>query len=79
MTVISKNMGKKTLGIYIFSIAFSSIILGILLDKVWGLFHVKEIGHIMAHRGFIPQWAEITSSVMLAALIIYNALKRSRG
>ncbi|MFC1549112.1 permease, partial [Candidatus Omnitrophota bacterium] len=72
MTLISKQMGKKALAIYLFSIAISSILLGLLLDAIWGIFNKGDIERIIVHRGFLPDWVGVVSSVVLLVLIVYN-------
>jgi uncharacterized membrane protein YraQ (UPF0718 family) len=76
MMIVSKNLGRRALVIYLGSIALSSIALGLLLDKFYMYFYQGEMIHaIMRHREFMPDLARKGASVMLLALIIYGFLK----
>ena len=81
MTVVSKQMGKKALAIYLFSIAASSILLGLLLDRLWGIFNVGDITHVMHEGGILPGWVEVSCSAVLLVLIVLHfsaRMKRKR-
>lgn len=75
MTLIGHELGKKALAIYIGSIAVSSIALGLLLDKLWGIFGTG-ITETMHHGELVPAWVGISCSVLLVMLILLNYLKR---
>lgn len=74
MMVVAKNMGAKTLVIYLGSIAFGSIVLGIFLDKIYLYFYQAEsFRFILQHREMIPAWIKMSASVILFVLIIKGA------
>jgi uncharacterized membrane protein YraQ (UPF0718 family) len=76
MTVVAKNIGRKALAIYLGSIVFSSIALGLLLDMIFAYFYKGEaIRTLMPHRELLPGWLEIGASIILVTLIIYNFLR----
>jgi uncharacterized membrane protein YraQ (UPF0718 family) len=73
MTVVAKNLGRKALVIYLSSIAFCSIALGLLLDAIFAYFyHGEAVRTLMPHRELLPGWLEVGASIVLVALIIYN-------
>jgi len=75
ITVINKVMGKKTLFSYLGSIIGGALFFGVLIDnflpREW--FQIINMGHIEhSHEGhfMLPQWFQITSSIILTLLII---------
>jgi uncharacterized membrane protein YraQ (UPF0718 family) len=75
MTVVSKQMGKKALAIYLSSIAVSSLALGALLDVIWNIFNKEGLKRMMEHQGAMPDWVGIASSIILVSLIFYAMFK----
>jgi uncharacterized membrane protein YraQ (UPF0718 family) len=71
ITVISKYIGKKATVIYLGAIILSSVGLGMLINKIEGVFGGIEVAEIMQHK-MIPGWVEITASVVLVVCIGYN-------
>ena len=80
MTVISRNIGRKALIIYLVSIALCSVMMGGLLDRLWDFFQMKEMGLLIVHRTFLPGWLKTGSMAVLIFLIAFNMLfvKRCR-
>jgi len=72
ITVISKHIGKKALVIYLFSIAVSSVLMGLLLDSIWGVFHVGSADRVMRHTVLMPGWLDLGATVVLLTLIGYT-------
>ena len=73
MTVVAKNIGKAALAIYLGSIAFCSIAMGLVLDWIYQYFyHGEAVSTLMPHRELLPEWVGITSAIVLIALIIFN-------
>ncbi len=76
MMFVAKSMGRKALAIYLGSIAFSSIALGLLLDRVYMYFYEAElVRYILPHREIVPGPVGTAASVILIALIIFNLVK----
>jgi hypothetical protein len=77
MAVVSSNMGKKALAIYLFSIISGSIMLGFMLDLTGygaaGILPAAQAGHSGHH---IQTFAETISSVALFLLIVYGFFSR---
>ena len=79
MMVISKNMGLKSLVIYLGSIVVCSISLGFLLDKIFMYFYKTDIiKSLIHHRELVPASLGLVSSVVLFLLILYNLLQKIR-
>lgn len=76
ITVIGRELGKKTIFVFLSSIVFCSISLGLLLDYLLGVFSIDITQQIMQHGKIIPEWIEIVASVILVSLILYLSLKR---
>lgn len=72
MAVIGKNMGNKTLWIYLTSLVVGSLLFGLVIDYFlpanWFL---PLIGteHMHEH-GFLPYWFEVASAIVLILLIL---------
>jgi uncharacterized membrane protein YraQ (UPF0718 family) len=77
MTIVSKQMGRKALFIYLVSIAISSIFLGVLLDVIWNAFNKDGIKRIMEHYGAMPDWVGLAASVVLVLLILYAMAQKT--
>lgn len=76
MTVIGKYMGKRALFIYIFSIAFSSLFLGISLDWIWKLFKIGDFKTIIGyHKSMLPYEVQLICSIFLLSLIVFSFVK----
>ena len=70
MSVVAKNMGRKALIVYLGAIAFSSIAMGLLLNKIYAYFFETDSIHMMLqHRRIIPEWAGVAASIILLLLI----------
>ena len=76
MSVIAKNIGNKSLVIYLGSIIICSIGLGLALDKVYYFFYKDDVVSFMIHQHeLIPGWVGAAAGVVLCALIVYNIAK----
>ncbi|MFH1395101.1 MAG: SO_0444 family Cu/Zn efflux transporter [Candidatus Omnitrophota bacterium] len=79
MTVVAKNMGIKALIVYLGSIIVSSIVLGIVLNKIYFYFYKEELFKLMLHhRILIPAEVRMISSIVLLLLIGYNLFSNSK-
>jgi copper ion binding protein len=76
VTVISKYLGTRTSIIYLTSIAFSSVGLALLLDKVWLWLGLNLAGEHAAGHGMLPQWLEIGGAILILLLAISIPLRR---
>ena len=76
MMIISKNMGKKALAIYLSSIAVCSVLLGYLLDGVWKFFQPEELKYVIHEKMLFPGWLGVVSSIVLIVLVAYSFLQK---
>jgi len=78
MMVVAKNLGKKSLLIYLGAIICGSVGLGALLDVVYSYFNQIGAVHLMPHqRPILPDWASISTSVLLVLFIFLNYFKNT--
>jgi uncharacterized membrane protein YraQ (UPF0718 family) len=77
MTLIAKEMGKRELLIYIFSIAVSSVAFGLVLDVFSGYISIPSMRKAPYSTGHAAGIVELISSVVLVAFILYNLLSAS--
>jgi len=68
--MIGKEMGKKTTGIYLASIAVTSILMGTLLNWIYGYWGINPLAAMGEATDTIPDIIKIIGSVALAILII---------
>ena len=78
MTVIGKNLGNKTLWIYLSSIIAGSLLFGLIIDHFlpgsWFL-PVSIIAQGHTHD-ILPQWLEIGSAIVLTLLLINSFIQQ---
>lgn len=75
LTVIGKELGKKTILVFLGSVIFCSITLGILLNYALSIFSIDISSHLMAKHTFIPQWLEVAASIILVVGIFSNIFR----
>jgi len=75
ITVLAKELGKKSVAIYLLSISIISILAGMLLNQIWGMFTFQENILVAMHHEILPQWVEVGSSLVLLSLITRIYLK----
>ena len=71
ISMISGLFGKKSLLIYLSSIAICSIILGLFTDMIYYGMGVSATANAGQAANIIPYYIQISSAVILAALIIF--------
>lgn len=78
MAVIGKTLGRSTLAVYLAVITGGALVFGHLINTLlpgeWFMqaFHLQHHGHA-AH--FIPGWLETSSSIVLAALVLFSLIR----
>ncbi|MBW1678846.1 MAG: SO_0444 family Cu/Zn efflux transporter [Deltaproteobacteria bacterium] len=75
ITVLARELGKKAVAIYLISISIASILLGMLLNQIWGMFALQESLLTAMPKEFLPRWMEIGSSLILLSLITLSFLR----
>jgi len=76
LSFVGGKLGKKTLLIYLFSIIFTSIIFGLLIDYIWRIFG-RNINLIIGNMSMLPDWFKIGSAVILVFLILKGIFKKT--
>ncbi|PLX12061.1 MAG: heavy metal-associated domain-containing protein [Marinilabiliales bacterium] len=71
MTVVGKNLGRKTLIIYLSTIIAGSLIFGFIIDTFLPGNWFLPLASIMGHEhGLLPHWFNVLSAVALVAFLI---------
>ena len=74
ITVIGKNLGKKTLTVYLATLVIGSLVFGLLIDNFlpgsW--FSPLSIINDMHGNHLLPQWLVFSSTLLLVLLIAYS-------
>jgi copper chaperone CopZ len=78
MTVIGKNMGRKTLTIYLASLIAGALLFGLVIDYLlpgnwFSPLALMEGGHV--HQ-LLPEWLKYGSAVIMTLLLIYSFYTR---
>ncbi len=77
MTVIGKNLGKKTLAIYMSSLIVGSLLFGLLIDYFLpGSWFLPLVGMGEHSHEILPEWLSYGSSIVLAAAILLSFGKK---
>jgi uncharacterized protein len=76
LTVIGKQMGTKTVIIFLASVTISSMVLGMGLDLIWANFDINLLEHMTHHSETIPAWLELAASIVLITAIIGNFIRK---
>mgnify|MGYP002628837575 CR=1 FL=1 len=73
ITVIGKNLGRKTLIAYLASIIFGSLFFGILLDNLLPSGWFLPITMLGDHtHELLPYWVTLASTILLVIMLIYS-------
>ncbi len=68
ISVVGSVMGKRTLGLYLATIAGTSIVLGVLLDLIYDITGATSIG-LDGSASILPEWVHIAASILFALLM----------
>jgi hypothetical protein len=78
--VVGKQMGRRTIAVYLTSIACMSILMGLLLNHIYLYLGVNVLASMGGATEVVPDIIKIAGSVILAGLMIYGRGRReSRG
>lgn len=76
MTVVGKNLGKKTLFIYLTSLIAGSIIFGLAIDYLLPIEWFAPLSLLSGHQHeLLPTWLTYLSTILLIILVGYSFLK----
>lgn len=79
LLVLGKSIGKKTTMTYLFSIVFSAVLFGLLIDFFLPkeLFFINHIHGGHNHDTMLPFWIQISSTILLTATLINALIKKN--
>lgn len=76
MAVIGRNMGKRALFVYLFSIMGGSVLLGSLFSKAASYFLEGNVINLMKHQGdMFPAEVSKVLTLVLMVLILFNMIR----
>ena len=75
ISVVGSVMGKRTLGLYLATIAGTSILLGMLLDLVYDITGATTPG-LDGSISILPEWVHIAVSILFALLIVLTFTRK---
>ncbi len=80
MTVIGKNLGKKTLVIYLSALIIGSLIFGYLIDLFLPGAWFLPLAHAMGdhEHEILPLWLQYASTAFLVVMLIFNFISKQR-
>lgn len=75
ISFVGGKFGKRTLFIYIFSIVFTAVLFGFVIDYIWKN-SSGNIALITGNMRMLPYWIKVVSAVVLTILILKGMFKR---
>lgn len=66
--IITKQMGKRTMLLYLAGIMSTALISGFIVNYLVGLWHIDLSKHLEMSHGHIPEWLQLTSFLLLFIL-----------
>ena len=75
ISFVAGKLGKKSLAIYLASIAFTAVVFGIILDLVFS-FSGKSMHLIHHEMSMLPHWLYVTSAIVMLGLILVSLFKK---
>lgn len=73
---VGKNLGRRTLALYLTTVAGMSVLLGLLLNRLYPLLHLSPRALTGSATELLPGWAELLASAVLLALGARLLLRR---
>jgi len=74
--IVGKQMGRKTVVVYLVCIALMSTVLGLLLNQLYFYLNINAMASVGGATEVVPDIIKIAGSIVLAGLIIYNMARR---
>ena len=68
--VISKELGKKSMWLYLTGVSVTAIIAGVIVDWLVDLYQINIQTQITAGHEMMPMWLEVGSLVLLAVVVL---------
>jgi uncharacterized protein len=79
LTVLLKILGKRGTAVYLLSIAFFTLLFGLLLDQIYRLSGISAQAVIGHASEWIPEWVEFAGAAVLLALSVKPFILALRG
>lgn len=79
LTVVSKILGKKATGIYLGSIIFCSLILGLITNKIYGMTGLDITTWVNADTHGEHGIMSVIFAVVMICLILFNSFERKKS
>jgi len=79
ITVIGKNLGKKTLIVYMASLIIGSLLFGLLIDNFLPHEWFMPMASMMGdhQHEILPMWLSVSSAVLLSLFIFYTSIYKT--
>jgi uncharacterized membrane protein YraQ (UPF0718 family) len=75
LTVLFEVLGKRATALYLFAIAFSAVIFGLILDQVYTLFGISAQAVAGQASEIIPHWAKLAGAFILLGISVRPVYK----
>ncbi|PWQ95227.1 SO_0444 family Cu/Zn efflux transporter [Leucothrix arctica] len=72
--VISKELGKRTMWLYLLGVSVTAIIAGLVTDALVGIYKIDIQTQITAGHEMMPMWLEVGSLAILVAVVLRSKL-----
>ena len=79
ITVLFEVLGKRATALYLFAIAFSAVVFGLVLDQVYSAFGISAQAVAGLAAEVIPLWAKLAGAVILLGLSVRPVYKAVRS
>ncbi len=76
LVILSRYLEKRFLAVYLATIAGMSLLLGGLLNLIYGTFSLDVRAALGSGSEFMPGWLEIAAAGVLVLLILYSLIKK---
>ena len=73
--IITKQMGKRTMWLYLTGIMSTALISGFVVNHLVALWHIDLSKHLEMSHGHIPEWLQLISFLLLFILSIRTFIK----
>ncbi|MBN2190425.1 MAG: permease [Candidatus Aureabacteria bacterium] len=75
LSFVRAKLGRRAFYIYLASIIFSAVVLGLLFNYVWAFFG-EDPRMVMGHGKMLPVWVKVVCAVLLLGMIAAGFFKR---
>jgi len=77
ISFVGGKMGKKILFIYIFSIIFSALLFGLVIDYIWKIYG-GNLKFMAGSMRMLPDWVKALSGIILTVLV-FRGISKNKG